>query len=354
MRRMARKPTPRDWMPEGIAMPSTGPSPRLIAAGIATVVAILFFIVFAFSGFGLARMDAGHVGVVRNGGPLDDKNIRQVLQPGQSLTWTGWLSEDPHPYPASNVQRFYTIVTDTSRGDRQGVDVVQVPTRDGVQVGIEGTLYFKFVGESNERLLRRFDNDFGTRTFPSVEGGERLYPWQGDEGFAAMLDTILRPVINNDIREQVGQKRCAELVSSCALISRGEQAAVPVNDEENSNANLQAIQQAINQSLVRDIEATLGAGYFIDVRFTLSRVTLPEGVQQAIDTAQSAFAEVSRARARVRQAEFQNRANELLARTYRRSPELAQIDAIKAIPEGAEVIFNLNGSGSPGVTIPRR
>jgi hypothetical protein len=349
---MARKPTPRDWMPEGIAMPRTGPSPRLVAAGIATVVAVLFFIVFAFSGFGLARMDAGHVGVVRNGGPLDDKNIRQILQPGQSLTWTGWLSEDPHPYPASNVQRFYAITADPSRGERQGVDVVQVPTRDGVQVGIEGTLYFKFVGESDGRLLRRFDNDFGTRTFPSADGGERYYPWQGDEGFAAMLDTILRPVINNDIREQVGQRRCAELVSSCALISRGEQASVPVNDE-NSNANLQAIQQAINTSLAKDIERTLGEEYFIDVRFTLSRVTLPEGVQEAIDTAQSAFAEVSRARARVRQAEFQNRANQLLARTYKESPELAQIDAIKAIPEGAEVIFNVGGTG-PGLTIPRR
>ncbi len=334
-------------------MPSSGPSPRLIAAGVAAVVAILFFVAFALSGFGLARMDAGHVGVVRNGGPLDDKNIRQILQPGQSLTWTGWLSDDPHAYPASNVQRFYTITADGSRGDRQGVDVVRVPTRDGVQVGIEGTLYFNFVGESNEQLLRAFDNNFGTRTFPSAGGTDRLYPWEGDEGFAAMLDTILRPVIQNDVREQVGQKRCSELISSCALISRGEQAAAPVNDE-NNNANLQAIQRAINESLTNDIQSTLGGAYFTNIRFNLSRVTLPDNVQKAIDEAQSAFAEVSRARARVRQAEFQNRANRLLARTYSESPELAQIEAIKAIPEGADVIFNLNGGGGPGLTIPNR
>jgi regulator of protease activity HflC (stomatin/prohibitin superfamily) len=341
-------------MPEGIAMPSSGPSPRLIAAGVATVVAIIFFALFALSGFGLARMDAGHVGVVRNGGPLDDKNIRQILQPGQSLTWTGWLSEDPHAYPASNVQRFYTITSDRARGDRQGSDIVRVPTRDGVQVGIEGTLYFNFVGESNERLLQAFDNNFGTRTFPTVEAGDRRFPWEGDEGFSAMLDTILRPVILNDLREEVGQKRCQELISSCALISRGEQAATPVADE-NSNANLQEIQRSINESLTQDIQSTLGGGYFTNIRFNLSRVTLPENVQRAIDEAQSAFAEVSRARARVRQAEFQNRANRLLARTYSESPELAQIEAIKAIPEGAEVIFNLNGTGSsPGLTIPNR
>lgn len=98
---MARKPTPRDWMPDGVAMPSNGPSPRLVAAGVISVLAVILFVLFAFSGFGLARMDAGHVGVVRNGGPFDDRNIRQVLQPAQSITWTGWLSEDPRSIPGN-------------------------------------------------------------------------------------------------------------------------------------------------------------------------------------------------------------------------------------------------------------
>lgn len=350
---MARKPTPRDWMPDGVAMPSNGPSPRLVAAGVISVLAVILFVLFAFSGFGLARMDAGHVGVVRNGGPFDDRNIRQVLQPAQSITWTGWLSEDPHPYPASNVQRFYTITADARRGERQGVEVVQVPTNDGVQVGMEGTIYFNFVGESNDALLRKFDNDYGTRTFPSLDGGERLYPWEGDPGFAAFLDTIVRPVIESDIREQVGQKRCAELISSCALIARGTQASVPEQAEADSNANLQEIQRAINTSLAQRFAGTLGGEYFTNIRFNLSRVTLPGNVQRAIDTAQGEFAQVSRARARVRQAELQDEANRLLARTYADSPALAQIDAIKAIPEGAEVIFNLGQGNSPGLTIPR-
>ena len=332
-------------------MPGSGPSTRLIVAGAASAVAILLFVIFAFSGFGLARMDAGHVGVVRNGGPLDNRNIRQVLPPAQNLTWTGWLSEDPHAYPAANVQRFYTLTSDPRRGERQGVDVVRVPTRDGVQVGIEATIYFNFVGESNERLLRLFDNNFGTRTFPGADGGERLRPYEGDEGFAAMLDTVLRPVIDNNLRQEVGRFRCAELVSSCALISRGSQASVdPVED---SNANLQEIQAEIDKSLAADIQRTLGAAYFPNIRFNLSRVTLPDNVQGAIDQAQAAFAEVSRARARVRQAEFQNQANRLLARTYEQSPELAQIEAIKAIPQGAEVIFNVGGANGPGLNVGR-
>ena len=328
---------------------------RRVALVVAGVVAAIVFAIFAFSGFGLASMDAGHVGVVRNGGPLDDKDIRQILQPAQSLTWTGWLSEDPHPYPASNVQRFYTITSDPRGGDRAGVDVVQVPTRDGVQVGIEATLFFNFVGESNPQLLRQFDSNFGTRTFPVQErDGERLSPWEGDDGFAAMLDTVLRPVINNDLRQEVGQFRCAQLVSSCALVAQGQRAGAGTPSEEDSNANLQEIQEKINTSLAEDIQRTLGAAYFPNIRFNLSRVTLPANVQTAIDQAQSAFADVSKSRARVRQAEFQNQANRLLARTYRESPELAQIEAIKSIPEGAEVIFNVGGQGGPGLNVGRR
>lgn len=327
---------------------------RRVALLVVGVIAAILFAIFAFSGFGLARMDAGHVGVVRNGGPLDDKDIRQILQPAQSLTWTGWLSDDPHEYPASNVQRYYTVTSDPRAGDRPGVDAVQVPTRDGVQVGIEATIYFNFVGESNERLLRQFDGNFGTRTFPTADGGERLAPWEGDEGFAAMLDTVLRPVIDNDLRQEVGQFRCAQLVSSCALVNQGQRAGADNPADEDSNANLKEIQQRINTSLAEDIQRTLGAAYFPNLRFTLSRVTLPQNVQAAIDEAQSAFADVSKSRARVRQAEFQNQANRLLARTYQQSPELAQIEAIKAIPEGSEVIVNVGGGQGPGLNVGRR
>ena len=328
---------------------------RRVALAVAGVVAAIVFVVFAFSGFGVASMGPGQVGVVRNGGPLDDKDIRQILQPAQSLTWTGWLSSEPHAYPSASVQRFYTVTSNREAGNRSGVDVVQVPTRDGVQVGIEATLFFNFVGESNEQLLRRFDTVFGTRTFPVRERpGERLSPWEGDDGFAAMLDTVLRPVIDNDLRQEVGQFRCAQLVSSCALVAQGQRAGAGTPSEEDSNANLQEIQEKINVSLAEDIERTLGAAYFPNIRFNLSRVTLPTNVQTAIDQAQSAFADVSKSRARVRQAEFQNQANRLLAKTYQQSPELAQIEAIKSIPEGAEVIFNVGGQSGPGLNVGRR
>lgn len=323
------------------------------------IAALVILIVLAIGGCStLARVDAGQVGVVRNGGPLDNKDIRQILQPGSAVTYTGVFSEDPHEYPAATVQRFYQITSDQGRGEREGVDVVQVPTADGVSVGLEATIYFNFVGEANQDLLKRFDSNIGLRTFPVASTGERLHAYEGDQGFAAMLDTVLRPVIDNDLRQEIGSFRCAELVSSCALIQQGQEAsesgkARTTPDGRATNANLQAVQEKINRSLAEDIRRTFGADYFTNIRFNLSRVTLPSNVQRAIDEAQSAFAEVSKARARVRQAEFQNRANRQLARTYEQSPGLAQIEAIKNIPPGSEVIFNVGAGGSPGLNVGR-
>lgn len=300
---------PFDSPGDRIASGGSGGGLDVSRATVIGVAVVALLIVLAIGGCStLARVDAGQVGVVRNGGPLDNKDIRQVLQPGSAVTYTGVFSEAPHEYPASTVQRFYQITSDQGRGEREGVDYVQVPTLDGVSVGLEGTIYFNFVGEANQDLLRRFDTNIGLRTFPVASTGERLHPYEGDQGFAAMLDTVLRPVIDNDLRSEIGSFRCAELVSSCALIQQGQEAsesgrARTTPNGRASNANLQAIQEKINVSLAEDIRRTFGADYFTNIRFNLSRVTLPTNVQRSIDDAQSAFAEVSKARARVRQAE---------------------------------------------------
>src|SRR5690242_19425131 len=88
---------------------------------------------------GLESTGGGEVAVVRDGGPLDDNQVRQVIDPGSGLTWTG-LWSSTHLYPAQ--QRFYTITADPKRATTLGVDVVTVPSSDGVNLGIEGTLYF--------------------------------------------------------------------------------------------------------------------------------------------------------------------------------------------------------------------
>src|SRR4051812_44226208 len=57
----------------------------------ATLVAALLglALIVGVSGVRVARGNVGQVGVVRNGGPLDTRTIRQIIMPGQRLTYIG-------------------------------------------------------------------------------------------------------------------------------------------------------------------------------------------------------------------------------------------------------------------------
>jgi regulator of protease activity HflC (stomatin/prohibitin superfamily) len=303
-------------------------------AGLLVIAAII-----GVSGVRFAREDVGHVGVVRNGGPFDSRNVRQYLAPGQQITWTGWFSQAPHNYPAAHVTLRYTVTSDPKRGSRSGVDVITVPTKDGVQVGIEASVFFRFVGESDPVALSRFDSSVGTRRFPTPDG-HLLYPWQGDDGFNAMLDTIFRPVLENDLRSEIGRFRCAEILSSCALV-RGPVAP----GQEQPAANLPRIQTRVARSLEHDLRTTLSQPYFWDIRFRIARITLPQNVQAAVDQAQAQYANVNTARARMNQARYENARNALLAKTLDRSPALANIETLKALPQRSTVILSPSGGG---------
>src|SRR4051794_15492460 len=252
-----------------------------IATGVLALMALV--LVVLLTGVTVARQDVGHVGVVRNGGPLDRRNIRQILLPGQRLTWTGWFSQSAHEYPAKHVELLYTVTGDPKRGARPSVDVVTVPTRDGVQVGLEATIFFHFIGDQDLALLRRFDNGFGTRRFESHDG-RRLKPWEGDAGFAAMMDSVFRPVLENDLRREIGRFRCDELVASCALLRHASRpTAVGAKADGSSILNIALIEQRITQSLQEDLSRTLEAPYFSRIHFRLSTVRLPGRVQGVID-----------------------------------------------------------------------
>lgn len=315
-----------------------------LAVGIPTLVALLI-VVTAVSG-SFTRPEAGQIGVVRNGGPLDNRNIRQILPAGSGTTWIGWQS-NAHFYPAAFVQRYYTITSDAKRGDRPGVDVVQVQSADGILVGIEGTFYLQTAFDatgSGRKLLQDFDNRFGTREFPVKGSARRARPWQGDPGWGAFLDAIVRPIIENDLRKSIARFRCEELVSSCALVATQGEVAVSAVAGRRANLNLQKVQDDIDSGLAQDIQTTLGEQYFHDIRFRLSRVTLPDKVQAAINDAQAQFALVARARAQVQQAQQQRLAGLKLADLYRRSPALAQIEQIRELaklPRGSNVYIGI-------------
>jgi uncharacterized membrane protein YqiK len=318
-----------------------------IIAAVVVVIVALVTLPNLFSGFD--RTTGGEVAVVRNGGMLDNVRIRQIIDPGSGMTWTGWGSTS-HKYPAQ--QRFYTITSDSKRGDRVGIDVVTVPSADGVNMGIEGTLYFSL--NTDHETLKQFDDKFGTRKFSGSDNTAR-YAWDGDDGWSAFLDQIIRPVIDNDLRTQINSFRCAELVSSCALVqnSSAQVAAEqnpPAGQVQSNNGNIAKVQSAINTSLEQDLLQTLGAKFLTNLHFNLARVTLPTSVQQAVDRAQAAFATVSEAQAKVAQARAEAAANKARQDGYNKCPTCAKIEELKALPQGITVYApgNAGGIAIPG------
>jgi hypothetical protein len=296
-----------------------------------------------------ARPEAGEYCVVRNGGPFDNKGIRQTLKPGTGTTWTGFGSHT-RCYPAAFVQRYYTI-TSTGHGDRPGVDVVRVQSADGVLIGIEGTFYFNTAFDANDRgdkLIRQFDTQFGTRTFPSVGGGGAYHPWDGDIGWSAFLDAVIRPQIENELRQAILKFRCPEIVSSCALIQNTGGQTIGTGAGKQTNVNLQAIQNDVDRGLKDDINTVLGADFLKHIRFQLVRPTLPDNIQAAINDAQAAFAQIAKAKAQVAQARQQRLAAEQLANIYKSSPQLAQIRMLEILCGAAANAQGANPGTSGG------
>ncbi|MGW5687728.1 SPFH domain-containing protein [Nonomuraea sp. NPDC003754] len=305
---------------------------RITLIVIAAVVALPTLLGLAH---GFESTSGGQVAVVRDAGPLDDNRVRQVIPPASGLTWTGWWSA-VHTYPAQ--QRFYTITADPKRATALGVDVVTVPSSDGVNLGIEGTLYFTLT--LDPETLKSFDDKYGTRTY---RGGR--YAWDGEEGWAAFFGQAVRPVIDNALRVQVGGMRCAELVPSCSLLNSSALRA------QDSNATIAQVQDGVNRALARDLPATLGGDYLTGLRFTLARVTLPLAVQQAVDRSLAANAAVSEAQAKVAQAKAEAAANRARQDGYDACPACAEIEKLRSLPQGITVY----APGNPqSVVVPSR
>lgn len=310
-----------------------------VAAVAGAVVVGLIFGISALTAFD--STDAGHVAVVRNGGPFAGHNIRQTMGTGQGATWVG-IWTDTHKYPAQ--QRFYTITSDPKRGDRAGVDIVSVPSSDGVMMGLEGTFYFTL--NTDPKVLKDFDNKYGTRTYTGQDGKTKS-AYDGDEGWNDFLDQIARPVFDNDLRQVIGQFHCDELVSSCALVQNGNQTANATGGVPTGNVNIAKVQDAVNQSMKTDLNATLGGEYLTNIHFALNKVTLPPNVQDAVDKAQAAYAAVSESQAKVAQAMADAKANETRQQGYNACPTCAQIDELKALPSGVTVFAPGAGTGLP-------
>lgn len=281
--------------------------------------------------------DAGTIGVVRNGGPFDNKKIRQIVCPGSGNTWVGWAS-NTHFYPDSTQQRLYKL-DDTKDADSAPV---QVQTKDGVRTTIKGTFYFKTrfnCSAEGTQVVKDFDEAFVNRP-----AGQK--PW---EDWSGWLNSTIQPVIDSNMRNIVAEFECRQLVTSCNLVQNSTGSTAPPPTEKVDNkSNIQQIQTRVQDGLVADLEAKLGANYFQDIVFNLQSVELP-GVQSAIDEAQREFAKVSKAQAAVQTATQKKRANKIKQKGYNACPSCARQDELRSLPRGLQAL-----GGNIGLTIGGR
>lgn len=289
---------------------------KLIYAG-ALALAALLLLLFASP---FTQTGGGEYAVVRNGGWFDDRQVQQVIPPGQGMTPSGLFSS-VHRYPST--QRNF-VVSSSPQADTN--EVIQVPSKDGVLLGVEGTFYFTLNGD--EKVLTDFDNKFGTRTYPIKD--DTALPSEGDEGWNAFLSFTLGNLVQNDLRREVVKYECSQLVASCSLAQNSANPQPAKTDKD----QIQAIQQAVNTSIQTDIATTLGGPYFANVQFVLAKVALPGPVQDAVNNAQAAFAGVTKAQAGLQQAQIDSQANGVRQQGYNVCPTCADIDRLKALPPG--------------------
>ncbi len=312
--------------------PHRRPRGRRLLLTVTALVAVLFVVVVPGIAYaaGFTKADGGHVIVVRNGGAFDDNSIRQVIQPNSSLTSTGLYSAE-HPYPST--QRNFKV---SGQPDADSNEVINVPTKDGVLVGVEGTFYFD-VNYTDEAVMKAFDDKFGTRTYPGIGGGA-VYAWDGEAGWSAFLNFTLGNLVQNVLRQEIGNVECADLVASCALAqnstAQAAAAVVAAAAEGSGNQTINQVQAAVNDGFTRDIDDVLGMPILVNPRFVLSKVDLPDNVQQAINQAQAAFAGVTESQAALQRAQVDAQADAARQTGYTSCPTCAQIDILKALPGG--------------------
>lgn len=293
-----------------------------VAGGVVALVGLLLTL-FASP---FTQTGGGEHAVVRNGGWFDDRQVQQVIPPGQGMTPSG-LWSSVHRYPST--QRNFVV---SSAPNADSNEVIVVPSKDGYPIGIEGTFYFTLNGDP--KVLSQFDDQYGTRTYPSKDGP--VLASAGDEGWNAFLSFTLGNLVQNDLRREVLKYSCTQLNASCAYAQNTSAGANPASQaaQATDQDQIQTIQKSVNDSITSEISTTLGGPYFTGIQFVLAKATLAPQTADAVNKAQSAFAQVAEAQARSQTATVDAQANAKKQEGYNACPSCAKQDENRSLPPG--------------------
>lgn len=324
-------------------------SPALVAGGIVAAIAAIVLVVSAIAWlFAFKGVSPGDVCVVQQGGPFDGRGIADVRQSGSGVGNIGIFNHQ-RCFPAT--ERNYIISADPRDSDSKTVDFVEVPTKDAVNVRVEGQAIFRLT--TDENVLKVFYRKFGVRTF------DGKHPYDGDDGWSNFLKVQFRPVLDNALREAVGGFQCVALNNTCQYIQNAADTVSNGAKTVDTSQNLAEAQTQIEKTLQADLNSTLGGAFFEGIRFRLRGVKFAEQVQTQITAAQAKRTEVATATLEAQRAQQEAKGKTLVAeeaakqikvkaQSYKDSPAQAEIDKLKALcgSDGCRNLQVLGGSAT--------
>ena len=285
----------------------THPLPiKLIAIGAAVAVLVVGVLIYAFNSF--ARVEPGFVGLVRNGGPFDNRNVTGVITPADGITNVGFASTVSQ-YPTS--ERFDDVAPgvygeDPGSGDSLGIDRYRTRTKDGQDVGVQGQ--WRYTLNTDRAVLEEFDQKYGTRTYAVPGTDERVRVSDGDQGMAVFIYNQLRQTQQEAIRQGIGGVTGAQLDPSLGLLtvtSTDPGALAKANAElaaaGDSTQTFINVSKAVSDVGAARINEQLGAAadkpYFLGVRFTLQAIAPSPDTAQKVQQVRNSVADLAKANA---------------------------------------------------------
>ncbi len=254
--------------------------------------------------------DVDEVGLHYSGGPIEGRSFEALVPPSTSGTFYGPL-DTLVKLPAN--QRTY-LVTRGPDGDRAGADAITAKNSEGVEVAYETTVWFRLNQEP--KVLRDFYESVCTK-YDECEDD----PGTNDDGWGRMLNDNMRKVQETTLQN--------------------ESRRVSTDDVVQDADALGGIQDKVARQLGDTVNSNLGGPFFVDIRFQINDVDVPEGVAAGYDRIKAAQLLSQTRTEEVNQAEQQAQAAEALARATQSEGylELRKIEAMEKAVDSGKVSF---------------
>lgn len=270
----------------------------------------LFLLIIFTTSHPLRKAPADKIAISYGGGLFEGAQFQGVTNPSSGLVING-MYDKWYEYPVT--QRNY-ILNDAGDGD-EVAGGISAPDKDGVAEYIELTITFKL----NTSKLRDFHEKIGMK-----------YQAYTDKGWKQMLTENFRPSINNAVQQTIRQY---------------------TTDEIRVNSNIiPDLQDAIKNTLKKDVTKQLGAEYFCGPNYKLNSkecpnfevsiksVTPPQSILQTYTDQKTSANEVivaqNKAAAAIEKAKGENASKQEL--TPALTPEYLKYLSIQALSDCAK------------------